>query len=68
MSNHDYKKFKKTDFSYDEEEDQFDSRKNKVDKYKAKRVERALKTKDISALIEDEDEWDDYIPFEGSSR
>ena len=58
MSKQTIKKFRKNDYSYDEEE-QVDKR-NTFDKRKAKRVERALKTKDISSLIEDEDEDDDF--------
>lgn len=52
-------KFKKNDFSHDDEEDFLES-KNKVDKRKQRRFERAMKTKDISALIEnnDYDDWD----------
>ena len=54
------KKFKKNDYSYEEEEETFES-KNKIDKRKQRRFERAIKTKDISALIENdifEDTWD----------
>lgn len=68
MSKQNIKKFRKNDYSYDDNEEYNDSPKNRINKYEAKRVDRALKTKDISALIEDEDEWDDYIPFEGSGR
>lgn len=53
-------KFKKNDFSYDDEEIVFEN-KVKVDKRKQRRFERAIKTKDISALIETEefeDTWD----------
>lgn len=53
------KKFKKNDFSY-EEEDQYETRSNYLEKRQAKRVDRALKTKDISALLEDEDDEADY--------
>jgi hypothetical protein len=58
MSKQNIKKFKKNDYSYDDEDEYIDNQKNKVDKYKAKRVERALRTKDISALLE-EDDYDD---------
>ena len=71
MSKQNIKKFRKNDYSYDDNEEYNDNPKNRINKYEAKRVDRALKTKDISALIEedeDEDEWDDYIPFEGSGR
>jgi hypothetical protein len=53
------KKFRNTDSSYNDDEARVDT-KNYVDKYKEKRVERALRTKDISALVEedeDEDSW-----------
>jgi len=61
MSKQQIKKFRKNDYSYDDEEDYYSNNsKNFVDKRKEKRVERALRTKDISALVEDEDEWDDY--------
>lgn len=54
------KKFKKNDYSYEDEEETFDT-KAKIDKRKQRRFERAIKTKDISALIENddfEDTWD----------
>lgn len=57
MSKSALKKFKKNDYS-DHEEYRIDPR-EKENKRKAKRVERALRTKDISALIEDEDQ--DFI-------
>jgi hypothetical protein len=54
------KKFRKNDYSYDEE-DQIETRSNYLEKKKAKLVERALKTKDISSLLEDEDDYiDEY--------
>jgi len=52
------KKFKKNDYAY-EEEDMYDNRSNYLERTNAKRMERALKTKDIDALSEDEDD-DDY--------
>lgn len=59
MSKSALRKFKKNDFSHDDEEDFFES-KTKVDKRKQRRFERAMKTKDITALIEnnDYDDWD----------
>jgi len=64
MSKQSIKKFRKNDYSYDEEEDYYNP-KNLVDKHKEKRVERALRTKDISALVEDEDDgWDDDYQYE----
>ena len=60
MSKSALRKFKKNDYSYDDEEDNFETR-SKVDKRKQRRFERAIKTKDISALLETdefEDTWD----------
>jgi hypothetical protein len=54
------KKFRKNDYSYDEE-DQIETRSNYLEKKKAKLVNRALRTKDISSLLEDEDDYiDEY--------
>jgi hypothetical protein len=55
MSKQSIKKFRKNDYSYDDEENQNYTTKNFLDKRKEKRVDRALRTKDISALIEDEE-------------
>lgn len=55
MSKSSLKKFKKNDYSYDDEE-YVETPRNQIDKRKAKRVERALKTKDITALLEEDDE------------
>jgi hypothetical protein len=61
MSKSTFKKFKKNDYSYDDE-DFTENPRYHVDKRKEKRVERALKVKDVSALIEDDDNFDDdYI-------
>lgn len=60
MSKSSLRKFKKNDYSYDDEEDFMESR-SKVDKRKQRRFERAIKTKDISMLVETdefEDTWD----------
>jgi hypothetical protein len=60
MSKQTLRKFKKNDYSFDDEEDYVDH-KNKVDKRKQRRFERAIKTKDISLLIDNEefeDSWD----------
>jgi hypothetical protein len=59
MSKQTLRKFKKNDFSFDEDEEYVDH-KNKIDKRKQKRFERALKTKDISALIETDELMDDW--------
>lgn len=55
MSKQQIKKFRKNDYSYDDEEEQSYATKNFLDKRKEKRVERALRTKDITALLEDEE-------------
>jgi hypothetical protein len=55
MSKQQIKKFRKNDYSYDDEEENSYTARNFVDKRKEKRVERALRTKDISALLEDEE-------------
>lgn len=60
MSKQTLRKFKKNDYSYDDEED-FVDHKNKIDKRKQRRFERAIKTKDISLLLDNdefEDTWD----------
>mgnify|MGYP003321349272 CR=1 FL=1 len=57
MSKNIIKKFKKNDYSY-EEEDQYDNRSRYLEKKNEKRIERALKTRDISSLTEEDE--DDY--------
>jgi hypothetical protein len=60
MSKQTLRKFKKNDYSYEDEEN-FVDQKNKVDKRKQRRFERAIKTKDISLLLDNdefEDNWD----------
>ena len=58
MSKSALKKFKKNDYS--DHEEYHDDPRERENKRKAKRVERALKTKDISSLVdEDEDDTDD---------
>lgn len=64
MSKSALKKFRKNDYS-DHDEFNEDSR-NRVNKHKEKRVERALRTKDISALLEDDEE--DFAPWDGTTR
>jgi hypothetical protein len=54
MSKQSIKKFKKNDYSYDDNEE-YESPRNFLDKRKEKRVDRALRTKDITALLEDEE-------------
>ena len=57
MSKSALKKFRKNDYN---DNDEFrDDPRERENKRKAKRVERALRTKDISALIEDEEQ--DFI-------
>jgi hypothetical protein len=57
MSKQTLRKFKKNDYSYDDEDEYIDH-KNKVDKRKQRRIERALRTKDISVLIENDENND----------
>ena len=60
MSKQTLRKFKKNDYSYEDEEN-FVDQKNKVNKRKQRRFERAIKTKDISLLLDNdefEDNWD----------
>lgn len=57
MSKSSLKKFKKNDYS-DNDEYRDDPR-DRENKRTAKRVERALKTKDISSLVEEEEDMDD---------
>jgi len=54
MSKQSIKKFKKNDYSYDDNEEIYTPR-NFLDKRKEKKVERALRTKDITAFLEDEE-------------
>lgn len=54
MSKSALKKFKKNDYS--DHEEFHDDPREREQKRKAKRVERALRTRDISALIEDEED------------
>ena len=56
MSKSSLKKFRKNDWSYDDEEEYSDNRSDYLEKKKQKRVDRALRTKDISALIEDDED------------
>ena len=49
-----FKKFRKNDY-YDDDNESFVIRSNYIQRKTEKRVDRALKTKDISALIEDEE-------------
>jgi hypothetical protein len=63
MSKQNIKKFKK---NYFDDEDDYDRKetKNKIDKRKARRAERALKTKDVSILMDDDDEIvDSYLQY-----
>jgi hypothetical protein len=62
MSKSTFKKFKKNDYSYedDDEDYYYDNPKNRVNKKESKRFERALKTKDIDALVEEDDYYDEW--------
>ena len=62
MSKNGFKKFRKNDYSYDDNEEYYEAPRAKMDKRKARRIDRALRTKDISELIED----DDLDPFEAA--
>ena len=58
MSKQKFKKFRKNDWSTDDDNYEQDNR-NRVNKYDEKRLDRALRTKDISILDEeDEDDLD----------
>lgn len=58
MSKSSLKKFKKNDYWNEEDEDRYDNRSRYLEKKKHKMVERALRTKDISIL--DNEEFDEY--------
>ncbi len=65
MSKSTFKKFKKNDYSYeDDEEEYYDNPRNRLNKKESKRFERALKTKDIHALIEEDDFEDEEYYYE----
>lgn len=53
---------KYNDYRFEEEDEEYYETKSKVDKRKQRRIERALKTKDLTTLIENEeyinDDWD----------
>ena len=63
MSKQTIKKFKKNDFAYGDE-DEYNVKNVYIDKRKEKRIDRALKTKDISSLIEEDEDDNWYDPFE----
>lgn len=59
MSKSTLKKFRKNDYS--EHDEYNENPRERINKHKEKRVERALRTKDISSLVEDDyDDGDDY--------
>lgn len=65
MSKSSVRKFKKNDYWNEEEEDNYDTRSRYLEKKKHKLVERALRTKDISILSEEElDDYDDEDFYE----
>lgn len=66
MSKSALKKFKKNDYS--DHEEYHDDPRNRVNKYKEKRVERALRTKDISSLLEEDEDDEDFAPWDGTTR
>ena len=52
----------KNKFDYDEDEEFYSDRESKYDKIKERRIQKALKTKDIEALMgeyEDDEYWDE---------
>jgi hypothetical protein len=55
MSKSALKKFRKNDYSH-EDDNYHDDPRQRENKRKAKRVERALRTKDVSALVDDDDQ------------
>lgn len=59
MSKSALKKFKKNDYS--DHEEYHDDPREREQKRKAKRVERALRTKDISALVEEDEDFEDDV-------
>lgn len=59
MSKSALKKFRKNDYSDNEEF--HDDPRERENKRKAKRVERALRTKDISALVEENEDYIDSL-------
>ena len=60
MSKSNIKKFRKNDYS-DNDEFNVDNR-NRFSKSQEKRIDRALRTKDISSLVEEDDDYiDDKI-------
>lgn len=63
MSKSSFKKFKKNDYWEDEEESNFANRSRYLEKRKHKLVERALKTKDISILADDQLDYIDDEDF-----
>ena len=60
MSKSALRKFKKNDFTHDEDDNNYLESKTKIDKRKQRRFERAMKTKDIGAIVENDDfdDWD----------
>lgn len=64
MSKSALKKFRKNDYS--ENDEYRDDPRERENKRKSKRVERALRTRDISALLEDDE--DDFAPWDGTTR
>lgn len=59
MSKNGFKKFKKNDYSYEDEEYNDKPRSHYLDRKKERRVQRALKVKDVSELVDDEEIDDD---------
>jgi hypothetical protein len=66
MSKSNFKRFKKNDYSHDEEDYDYRKPMSDVNKRENKRFERALKTKDITSFI-DED-YEDYEDIYSSNE
>ena len=66
MSKSSLKKFKKNDYSYEDDENY--SPRSYVDKRKVRRIDRALKTKDLTMLLDDEEAIDYFLEAERKDR
>ena len=61
MSKSNFKKFKKNDYSHDDDEDyEYTKPMSDVNKREMRRFERALKTKDLSKLVDDDEDFEYY--------
>lgn len=60
MSKSNFKKFKKNDYSHDDEDYEYTKPMSDVNKREMRRFERALKTKDLSKLVDDDEDFEYY--------